>query len=300
MNISNISLRQLRIFLAVAEHHGFSRAGCVIGLTQSAMSHSISELENELGIRLFDRTTREVLLTKEGEDLSVELRRLLSELETTLSNARSRGEQQRGLVHVATSPTISAGIMPGCILRALNKHPQINMIIHDQVQQKTIQMIQNGEVDFGVIVEPSLPPDLYTETVLEEPFCLVVPENAQIAQLATVKWSDLQNEELVLLDYASGSRPLIDNVFARHRVTPHIVQELGHVSTIFRILQSGIGVSVIPQLALPSLRDTGLSICQLCPPETRRLQLARRHNRSLSPAASAIWTLIKQLSLIHI
>ncbi|EJI4858958.1 LysR family transcriptional regulator [Salmonella enterica] len=294
MNISNISLRQLRIFLAVAEHHGFSRAGCVIGLTQSAMSHSISELENELGIRLFDRTTREVLLTQEGEDLSVELRRLLGELETTLSNAKNRGEQQRGLVHVATSPTISVDIMPRCIIRALKKHPQINIIIHDQVQQKTIQMVQNGQVDFGVIVEPLLPPDLYTEIVLEEPFYLVGPRNNQITQKAMVKWSDLQNEELVLLDYASGSRPLIDSIFSRQQITPHVIQELGHVSTIFRILQSGIGVSVIPQLALPSLKDSGLTICQLCPTETRRLLLARRHNRSLSPAATAVWTLIKQ------
>lgn len=90
MNLSNISLRQLRIFLAVAEYHGFSRAGSMIGLTQSAMSHSIGELENELGIRLFDRTTREVVLTQQGAELSLELRRLLSELETTLYNVQNK------------------------------------------------------------------------------------------------------------------------------------------------------------------------------------------------------------------
>ena len=292
MNISNISLRQLRIFLAVAEHHGFSRAGNMISLTQSAMSHSIGELENELGIRLFDRTTREVLLTQEGADLAGELRRILSELETTMGNAQSRGERRRGLVHVATSPTISAGIMPGCITQIVENYPQINLIIHDQVQQQTIQMVVNGEVDFGVIIEPAVPSDLYTETFMEEPFCLVLPETHEIARLKQVKWCDLQNQELVLLDYASGSRPLIDSALTRHGVTPHVIQELGHVTTIFRILQSGIGVSVVPRLALSSLEGSGLAVRKLWPMENRRIQLARRRNRSLSPAATAVWTLI--------
>ncbi|TCL07148.1 MULTISPECIES: LysR family transcriptional regulator [Sodalis] len=293
MNISNISLRQLRIFLAVADHHGFSRAGNMLSLTQSAMSHSIGELENELGIRLFDRTTREVLLTKEGADLAEELRHLMGELANTLSNAQRRSERHRGLVHVATSPTISAGIMPDCITQVVENYPQINLIIHDQVQQQTLQMVVNGEVDFGVIIEPSVPSDLYTETFMEEPFCLVLPETHEIARQKQVNWSDLQNQELVLLDYASGSRPLIDNALIRHGVTPRVIQELGHVTTIFRILQSGIGVSVIPQLALSSLEGSGLATRQLWPLENRRLQLARRRNRSLSPAATAVWTLIQ-------
>ncbi|MEN3753769.1 LysR family transcriptional regulator [Mangrovibacter sp. SLW1] len=96
MNLSNISLRQLRIFLAVAEHQGFSRAGNMVGLTQSAMSHSIRDLENELGIKLFDRTTREVFLTQEGQYLSGELRRLMGELEATFNNAWSRGNSTVG------------------------------------------------------------------------------------------------------------------------------------------------------------------------------------------------------------
>ncbi|TKI03170.1 LysR family transcriptional regulator [Martelella alba] len=295
MNLANISLRQLRIFLAVAEHHSFSRAGNMISLTQSAMSHSIGELETELGIRLFDRTTREVLLTQDGADLAEELRRIISELETTLSHAQSRGERRRGLVHVATSPTISAGIMPGCITQVVENYPQINLIIHDQVQQQTIQMVLNGEVDFGVIVEPSVPSDLYTETFMEEPFCLVLPKAHPIARQSQVKWSNLQNQELVLLDYASGSRPIIDDALMRHGVKPCVVQELGHVATIFRILQSGIGVSIIPQLALSSLEGSSLTTRQLWPMENRRLQLARRRNSLLSPAATAVWRLIQNL-----
>ncbi|MGM3159700.1 LysR family transcriptional regulator [Dickeya undicola] len=295
MNISNISLRQLRIFLAVAEHHSFSRAGNMVSLTQSAMSHSIGDLENELGVRLFKRTTREVVLTQEGADLSQDLRRVLGDLETTLCNVQSWGERRRGLVHVATSPTISAGIMPDCIAQIAENYPHVNLVIHDRVQQQAMQMVMDEEVDFGVVIEPAVPSDLYTETFMEEPFCLVLPEHHPIARLKRVTWCDLQNQELVLLDYASGSRPLIDNALIRHGVTPHVIQELGHVTTIFRILQSGIGVSVIPQLALSSLEFSGLAVRQLWPIENRRLQLVRRRNRSLSTAATAVWTLIQTL-----
>ncbi|HAT1684554.1 TPA: LysR family transcriptional regulator [Klebsiella oxytoca] len=294
MNTLNISLRQLRIFLAVAEHHGFSRAGSMIGLTQSAMSHNISELETELGIRLFDRTTREVLLTREGFELSVELRRLLEELDATLQNACDKREHRSGSVHVATSPTISAGIMPACIIKVIENNKQINLIIHDQAQKQTIQMVLNGEVDFGVIVEPTTDVDLYSETCLEEPFCLIMPRTHQMAQMKEIQWHDLQNQDLVLLDYASGSRPLIDNALIRHGVVPRVIQELGHVSTIFRLLQSGIGVSVIPQLAVSSLNTTELIIRELKPVEKRRLQLVRRHNRALSPAAITVWEVIRQ------
>ncbi|EFP3681417.1 LysR family transcriptional regulator [Salmonella enterica] len=294
MNISNISLRQLRVFLAIAEHHGFSRAGSMMGLTQSAMSHNISELEAELGIKLFDRTTREVQLTREGLKLSVELRRQLGELEATLENAGSRGEQRSGVVHVATSPTISVGIMPDCINKIVKINNKIKVIIHDQSQLQTIQMVQNGEVDFGVIVAPITATGLYSETFLEEPFCLILPETHQMAQKKEVQWCDLQNQDLLLLDYVSGSRPLIDNALIRHGITPRIIQELGHVSTIFSILQSGIGVSVIPKLAVVSLNVPGLAIRDLKPTEVRQLQLVRRHNRSLSPASVIVWGLIRQ------
>lgn len=295
MNLSNISLRQLRIFLAVAEYHGFSRAGSMIGLTQSAMSHSIGELENELGIRLFDRTTREVVLTQQGAELSLELRRLLSELETTLYNVQNKKEKRSGLVHVATSPTISAGIMPNCIAQLRRIYPQINLVIHDQIQQQTLAMVVNGEVDFGVIVEPLTPLELFTETFWEEPFCLVVPKSHPVSQRDAVKWSDLQNEDLVLLDNGSGSRPLINNALIRNNVTPHVIQELGHVTTIFQILSSGIGVSIIPELALASLENSDLVAIPLWPTETRRLQLARRRQRSLSPSAALVWGFISQL-----
>src|SRR5690606_24896034 len=114
MNV-NVTLRQLRVLLAVARFRSFTRTGDVVGLTQSAVSHSIRELENELGLRLFDRTTREVALSPSGERLAAALGPLIDELDRVLLSAQSTAEQMKGKVRVATSPTISANLMPACI-----------------------------------------------------------------------------------------------------------------------------------------------------------------------------------------
>jgi DNA-binding transcriptional LysR family regulator len=111
----NYSLRQLRIFVTVAHARSFSRAGEMIGLSQSAVSHSVKELENQTGVRLLDRTTREVVLTEAGQQLALRLERLLDELNSTLRDVGRLGQQLSGTVRVAASQTISAHLIPQCI-----------------------------------------------------------------------------------------------------------------------------------------------------------------------------------------
>ncbi|MBB5192137.1 DNA-binding transcriptional LysR family regulator [Silvimonas terrae] len=292
----NVSLRQLRVFLAVAEYRNFSRAGDIIGLTQPAVSRCIRELESEIGIRLLDRTTREVQLTAEGASLVGEVGRLIDELETTLQAARNVGEQRCGRVRVASSPTISANLMPACVADSLQRYPHISLVLHDQVQRANIISVLNGDVDFGVIVEPQQVEELHTESIMEDPFCLILPQTHLLAAKTNVHWQDLDRQKLVLLDYASGSRPLIDQALARQEVTCEVVQELGHPTTVFHMLQTGIGIAVMPRLALPLPADSGLTVRPLTPTVTRHIMLARRRNRSLSPAAQVIWRLIRQMA----
>lgn len=149
----NVTLRQLRVFLAVARAHSFSRAGDTIGLTQPAVSRSISELEGELGLKLLDRTTREVVLTEVGRSLATALERLVADLDDTLHQARQVGEQRRGRVVVASSPTVSTRLMPLYVAECAKRYPDIRMIVRDSVQVDTLQLIRGGGADFGVVIE---------------------------------------------------------------------------------------------------------------------------------------------------
>ncbi|AGE19342.1 TPA: LysR family transcriptional regulator [Serratia marcescens] len=296
----NYSLKQLRVFVAIARHGSFSRAGEAIGLTQSAVSHSVKELEAEVGVRLLDRTTREVVLTDAGLRLANRVERLLDELQTTLLDVRSFGVQRSGTVRVATSQTISAHLMPQCIAAGEREYPEIRIMLRDQAQQQVLHSVRNAEVDFGIVVDPVQAVDLECEAVLHEPFLLLCRDDHPFAEQQEVRWSALNGCRLVLQDYASGSRPLIDSALRQQGVEAQVVQEIGHPATLFPMVAEGIGISIFPALALPLPEGGRLRVRRLVPEINRALMLVRRKNRSLTPAAEAIWQVARQqAALLH-
>ncbi|KFC79911.1 LysR family transcriptional regulator [Buttiauxella agrestis] len=290
----NYSLRQLKVFVAVAHAGSFSRAGEQIGLSQSAVSHSVKELESEIGVKLLDRTTREVVLTQAGQQLAARLERLLEELTSTLLDTRSVGHQLSGTVRVAASQTISAHLMPQSIAAAALEFPAIRFVLHDRPQQWVLQSIYQGEVDFGMVIDPIQANDLDCEAVLSEPFLLLCRNDHPLAAQEQVPWQALQGANLVLQDYASGSRPLIDDALLRQGIETNIVQQIGHPATLFPMVEAGIGISVLPALALPLPQGRPLVVRPLIPVVDRQLMLVRRKNRSLSRAAEAIWQVVRQ------
>ncbi len=290
----NYSLKQLRVFVAIARHGSFSRAGEAIGLTQSAVSHSVKELEAEVGVRLLDRTTREVVLTDAGLRLANRVERLLDELQAALLDVRSFGVQRSGTVRVATSQTISAHLMPQCIAAGEREYPEIRIMLRDQAQQQVLHSVRNAEVDFGIVVDPVQAVDLECEAVLHEPFLLLCRDDHPFAAQQAVRWSALNGCRLVLQDYASGSRPLIDSALRQQGVEAQVVQEIGHPATLFPMVAEGIGISIFPALALPLPEGGRLRVRRLVPEINRALMLVRRKNRSLTPAAEAIWQVARQ------
>ncbi|WP_368748877.1 LysR family transcriptional regulator [Klebsiella aerogenes] len=290
----NYSLRQLKVFVTVARARSFSRAGEIIGLSQSAVSHSVKELEHQTGVRLLDRTTREVVLTEAGHQLAGKLERLLDELHVTLREAGRVGQQLTGTVRVAASQTISAHLIPQCIAHSNRRYPDIDFVLHDRPQQWVLESIRQGEVDFGIVIDPGTAADLQCESVLAEPFLLLCREDHRFSRQLSANWQELQGERLVLQDYASGSRPLIDAALARFAIKADIVQEIGHPATLFPMVESGIGISVLPALALPLPQGSRLQVKRLTPVVERQLMLAQRKNRSLSTAAQALWEIVRE------
>lgn len=290
----NYSLRQLRVFVTVAQARSFSRAGDIIGLSQSAVSHSVKELERQTGVRLLDRTTREVVLTEAGQQLAIRLERLLDELSSTLREAGRVGQQLTGTVRVAASQTISAHLIPQCIASSNHRYPEIDFVLHDRPQQWVLESIRQGEVDFGIVIDPGPVSDLQSEEILEEPFFLLCRHDHAWAQRAAVPWSALEGARLVVQDYASGSRPLIDSALLHFGIQAMIVQEIGHPATLFPMVEAGIGISVLPALALPLPQGSQLVVKRLVPDVQRKIMLVRRKNRSLSGAAQALWEVVKE------
>jgi DNA-binding transcriptional LysR family regulator len=291
----NVTLRQLRVFIEVARLQSFSRAGDEIGLTQSAVSRCVRELESEIGLKLIDRTTREVQLTDVGGNLVSSVSRLLTDLDDALREIREIGEQRRGRVVVAASPTVAYRLMPRVVASCMQQFPYITLGLRDDVQSDVVRKVKSGEVDFGVIIGPFSADDLLSEALMTDSFCVVFRDDHPLAAQQQVAWADLEGQQLVMLDYASGSRPIIDAVMHTHGVSATVVQELGHSATVFGLVEAGVGVSVLPWLALPLPAGAALIARPLVPRAERTVELVRRRDRSLSPAAEAVWGLIRQL-----
>jgi len=290
----NYSIKQLKTFVAVSQFGSFSRAGQAIGLSQSAVSHSIKELEALLGVKLLDRTTREVVLTAAGQRLSQRVEPLLEEMQAALLDTQRYGLRRSGSVRIAASQTLSANLMPQCLAASEQQYPDIQIKLRDRAQHQVLQSIRHAEVDFGIVVDPGQAADLECEPILYEPFLLLCRKDHPLAQQTQVPWSALDGNQLVLQDYDSGSRPLIDRALEQQGIIAKVVQEIGHPATLFPMVSAGIGISVLPALALP-LPEGGLLTVRLLVPEVKRaLMLARRKNRSLSPAAEVIWQLVRQ------
>ncbi|HSU22431.1 LysR family transcriptional regulator [Comamonadaceae bacterium OTU4NAUVB1] len=288
----NVTLRQLRVFRAAAQELNFSRAGDAVGLTQPAVSRSILELEVQLGLKLLDRTTREVVLTEAGASLAARLDRVLDELDQTLQDVSGMASGRRGKVRVASSPTLSAHLMPACIAACTRREPDIELVLLDRVQQDVLDSVRGGEVDFGVVIEPSSADDLQAETILVDPFVLVVPADHALAGRQEVRWAELAERPLVLLDHSSGSRRLIDDALRAHGVVPRVAQQLGHPTTVFRMIEAGIGIGVMPALAAAPQALAPLRVLPLAPRVRRRVMLVHRRNRAPSPLAQRVWQLI--------
>lgn len=296
MNVTlNVTFRQLRIFMSVARHGSFSRAGEEVGLTQSAVSRGIRELEGELGLRLLDRTTRDVQLTGAGVNLQSSMSRLLADMDGALREIKEIGEQRRGRVVVAASPTVSARLMPACVAQCEARFPFINLVLRDDVQQDVISKVRSGEADFGVIIGPLESDDLIVEEVLHDAFVLICRDDHPFASRRAVQWSALSGVKLVMLDGTSGSRPVIDRLLQAHGVEVRIVQELIYSATVFGLVEAGIGLSVLPSLSLPLPAESSLVSRPLEPRGERTVARVRRKGRSLSPAADAVWGLVGAL-----
>ena len=290
----NVSLRQLRAFLAVARLRHFRRAAESLHLTQPAISRHIAELEAELDVRLFDRNTREVLPTEAGRYLQGAVERLLEELEGVLAHVHSESERRRGKVRVAAVPTLCGSLLPLCIAECAHHYPQLHIQLHEQVQTQVLDSVRSGEVDFGLAVAPINDDEFDSEIIMHDAFYAVCRRDHPFASRKTLNWRSLQGQRLVLLDHDSGSRRLIDQALSEQQLAVEVVQQTGHTHTAFRMVEAGLGISITPGLSLPPPQP--LTVLPLAPKLQRGIVLLRRHNRSLSPLAQLIWQQLREMA----
>jgi len=285
----NVTLRQLRAFLAVAEERSFTRAAARLRVTQSALTVAIKALEAEIGLRLLDRTTRVVAPTLHGERLLVTAGRTIEEMERALDDLEAHAQRERGHVVVAaTASLISLGLAPALGVLA-QRHPGITVRIIEENTGGASRRLLAGEVDLALTTLPSPDPALEAVPLLRDRFGVVCrPGHPLLRSAAEPNWNALRRFRLISLGAESGIRAVIDRHARDRFVLPRPLYEISSVGGLRSLVRQGVGIAALPALAAAPTTQDGLVFRPLTPEIYRMVCLARRPGRAPTPATSAL------------
>jgi len=294
MNI-NFELADLRGFVAVAELGGFRAAAESLPLSQPALSRRIEKLEKALGARLFDRTTRRVTLTGVGRDFWPKARALLDGLEQSLLGIQEFATARMGEVTIACVSSAVYYFLPRVVRRYHEMYPGIRLRILDDGANEVMSRVLRGEADFGVYFLGTQEPEVDFQPILRERFVAACRRDHPLARRRKVTWAELSNYDYMTVSNSSGNRLLIDAALANYASRPRWLYEVRHVATLLGLVEAGLGIAAVPQLAMPESGHPTLASVSLTEPLlTRTLGLIRRRGHSLSPAAQQLYTLIEE------
>lgn len=283
---------QVRAFLTVARFSSFTQAAQFLHLSQPALTAQVQQLESSLNLRVFNRDTRHVSLTRAGRDLMPTLERLLLEFEGVIAGARDAAAQRQGIVRFASIPSVVATLLPATVAAFRNQYRYIHFDLRDDNSQGVITRIRNGDVEFGIANVGRDLPDLEVADLWQDDMQVVFPNSHPIAELQKVTLEELAKYPLIFLERTrSDSRTILDAAFssAGHLVIP--ICEVGCTSVAVGLVRAGLGIALLASLAIsasnlrsfPELSSRSID----CPKLERHIHLIRKARCSLSPAAQA-------------
>jgi DNA-binding transcriptional LysR family regulator len=282
----NVTLRQLRAFIGVSEAGHFTRAAEKLGISQSSVSTLVRELEQNLGLRLFDRHTRMLKLTLAGAEILPLARKAVADLDTVILSSSELRTLGRGRVSIAASSLQAALLLPRLIRRFCVEHPGIKVNLHDVSQDEVVAMVRAGEVDFGLGREAGGVPDLVSRVVATDHFVVVVPPDHRLARKPDVTWRDLQDEPMIGPRSGNPVREHLDFALAADGIKLVRAAETSLPLTQLGMVDGGLGVAVVTTAARRLAHGLGLVTRTVTEPVVKQsLVLLLRRDRSLSPAA---------------
>ncbi|MGN6769181.1 MAG: LysR family transcriptional regulator [Rhizobiaceae bacterium] len=288
-----LSSEDLRTFLALAEEKSFTRAAARCNKSQSAFSSRIRAIEDMLGARLFDRTTRNVELTVEGKIFQDSARQLFGEFSDMVNNFRDYAARRKGRVSIAALPSVSSAWLPLVFRRFRDENPGIDLSLSDTLSERCLELVRNGSADIAITSATKNDSDLETAMLGSENFFLVHRRDHPLASLDNVDITDLAGQDFVHLITNSSVRFQVDA--ALHPQIVRTTLEVRYLATVATMVAAGMGVTVVPGLTLPHFQNLDLTIRPIrIPGFERPIHLVRRRGHRFSVAADAMYRFLLQ------
>lgn len=276
-------LRHINYFLAVAEHGSFTRAASALHVSQPALSQQIRQLEESLGVSLFDRSGRTIRLTDAGEVWRQYASRALQELGAGKRAIHDVADLTRGSLRVAVTPTFTSYFIGPLMADFYARYPGITLQLQEMPQERMEELLCQDELDVGIAFGGQHASELEAIPLLTENLALVVAQHHPLAGQEQVERSQLNDEKLVLLSAEFATREQIDHYCERAGLHPQVVMEVNSVSAVLELIRRTSLSTLLP--AAIAMQQHGLHAVCLSPPLLERTAVLLRRKNSWQTSA---------------
>ena len=294
----DVAIKHIRAVNSVAQYGSFTAAAADLGITQSAVSRLVLQLERQLGVSLFLRSTRNVVLTAPGREFTASTRRFIEDLNIQVENARAVGGQIRGRLIISCLLSITHHVVPDAVLKYRKAHPGVEVHLLEGLGSAVHEDVRSGLADFGVGNVTGLNQEVVADEIVRESCFAVLPSKHRLCNRKSVTLRHLEDEEFVSLPTTAGLRRQIDGIAAAEGIALKHMTVVGQFGTLFDFVAADVGVAIVPASALPKRRQYDVVVKRLVsPPIVRSVGILRLKNRALTPAASGFLDIFRPLFL---
>jgi len=295
-----IDFPALEAFVSVAEFGSFTRAAEHLGLSQTAVTHRIAKLERNLGAKLLQRSTRDVMLTRAGSELLPKLKSILGDLNGELLRVRiETTEVDVPLLTIACLPTVAMQILPAALTVFKERNPKVVVRAFDTSAAEIPSLIREGVAELGLTIMAAGNEELATEPLFTEDYFLVCPAGHPMGDLREIRWSQITKEPLIRVNQHTANRYIVDQALGEESEKMNWAYEVQHTLTAVRLVQAGLGLTIMPRCAVAALQGEDISFSPLTKPKiTRTIGILSRRGRTLSMLAQSFRMLLLSQSSI--
>jgi DNA-binding transcriptional LysR family regulator len=288
----------IQAFMAIADEGSFRKAADALHISQTALTRRLQNLEANLGVKLVERTTRSVALTRIGSDFLPHGHRLLTELRTALVEIRVSGKAQRGDITLACVPTVGVHYLPRIIKEYAARYPDNRIRILDHLSSGVTEAVLRREAEFGIRQGASQHPELTSMPLLRDRYVLICREDHPLADRKKLSWKQLKAYPLIVPSHVMTNRALLDAALGPEGLALQSYFEVQRSSTAVGMVAEGVAAAVVPGLAVQRGAYPNIRVVAMTDPVVSwTLVLLSRRKAQLSPAAQALYEMLREKAL---
>lgn len=289
----NVTIKHLKAFVELAKCQSYAEASIRLNITQPALSICIRNLEGEVGGVLFNRTTRLVALTPEGEAFFPKAKKLLLDWTSVFEEVHQLFSLQQGKLTIAAMPSFASSHLPLLLQQYRHLHANIRIDVMDVVMEKVISSVRSGEVELGIVFKPDNLAELHFDSILENRFIVVTDSQHSLKGHQSMALTEVGQFPLVVMNRGSSIRQWLDNSFYNAGIKPQISAEAWQLDTLGEMVSAKLGIAIVPELCLQHMLNKGLHCIRLKDSDLKReVGLVYKQKGTLSAPATAFKQMI--------